>query len=223
MRQGAVPAKIFFVVFPRSGVCRASPRRTAATASRLCRLMGLQRRGMNTGATASTKPSSNPSRTRWPPTASSPPVINTSTSMIPGWDRATRTARSPPIRAVFPAASRASPLTFTRVKVSSSASTPPASLNTCGGYPGSLGHEEQDANTYASWGVDYVKYELSAHYRSSRSYRTPKLHDVRMSQALAALPAGPWPSVVPSAHSRIWMPNYINLWRGTGDITFEWT
>ena len=28
---------------------------------------------------------------------------------------------------------------------------------TCGGYPGSWGHETQDADTFASWGVDYVK------------------------------------------------------------------
>ncbi|EHA18663.1 alpha-galactosidase extracellular [Aspergillus niger ATCC 1015] len=28
---------------------------------------------------------------------------------------------------------------------------------TCGGYPGSYNHEEQDANTFASWGIDYLK------------------------------------------------------------------
>ncbi len=31
---------------------------------------------------------------------------------------------------------------------------------TCGGYEGSLGHEEQDAKMYAAWGVDYLKYDL---------------------------------------------------------------
>ncbi len=31
---------------------------------------------------------------------------------------------------------------------------------TCGGYAGSLGHEEQDAKMYAEWGVDYLKYDL---------------------------------------------------------------
>ena len=30
---------------------------------------------------------------------------------------------------------------------------------TCGGYLGSLGHEEQDAALYAKWGVDYLKYD----------------------------------------------------------------
>jgi alpha-galactosidase len=31
---------------------------------------------------------------------------------------------------------------------------------TCGGYEGSLNHEEQDAKMYASWGIDYLKYDL---------------------------------------------------------------
>ena len=31
---------------------------------------------------------------------------------------------------------------------------------TCGGYEGSLGHEVQDAQMYAGWGVDFLKYDL---------------------------------------------------------------
>jgi alpha-galactosidase len=31
---------------------------------------------------------------------------------------------------------------------------------TCAGFEASYGHEEQDAKTYASWGVDYLKYDL---------------------------------------------------------------
>ncbi|HEY3870462.1 MAG TPA: ricin-type beta-trefoil lectin domain protein [Actinocrinis sp.] len=34
-----------------------------------------------------------------------------------------------------------------------------AGTNTCAGYPGSLGHESTDAQTFASWGVDYLKYD----------------------------------------------------------------
>ncbi|RDS83463.1 glycoside hydrolase family 27 protein [Dyella psychrodurans] len=37
---------------------------------------------------------------------------------------------------------------------------------TCAGYGGSLGHEAQDARTYASWGVDYLKYDLCSFRRS---------------------------------------------------------
>jgi alpha-galactosidase len=31
---------------------------------------------------------------------------------------------------------------------------------TCAGFEGSYGHEEQDAKSYADWGVDYLKYDL---------------------------------------------------------------
>jgi len=34
-----------------------------------------------------------------------------------------------------------------------------AGTMTCGGYPGSEGHEDQDAKTLASWGVDFWKYD----------------------------------------------------------------
>ena len=34
-----------------------------------------------------------------------------------------------------------------------------AGTNTCACYTGSLGHEYQDAIVYASWGVDYLKYD----------------------------------------------------------------
>jgi len=34
---------------------------------------------------------------------------------------------------------------------------------TCGGYEGSLGHEAQDAKTYAEWGVDFLKYDLCSY------------------------------------------------------------
>ena len=30
---------------------------------------------------------------------------------------------------------------------------------TCAGYEGSFGHEEQDARTWAEWGIDYLKYD----------------------------------------------------------------
>jgi alpha-galactosidase len=34
---------------------------------------------------------------------------------------------------------------------------------TCGGYEGSYGHEERDAQTYAAWGIDYLKYDLCSY------------------------------------------------------------
>jgi alpha-galactosidase len=34
-----------------------------------------------------------------------------------------------------------------------------AGVLTCGRYPGSLGNEQKDADVFASWGVDYLKYD----------------------------------------------------------------
>ena len=34
-----------------------------------------------------------------------------------------------------------------------------AGFLTCGRYAASLGKEQQDADTWASWGVDYIKYD----------------------------------------------------------------
>jgi alpha-galactosidase len=45
---------------------------------------------------------------------------------------------------------------------------------TCADYTGSLGHEEQDAQTYAAWGVDFLKYDwcsAGALYRSAEEMR----------------------------------------------------
>jgi alpha-galactosidase len=50
---------------------------------------------------------------------------------------------------------------------------------TCGGYEGSYGHEQQDANTYSSWGVDFLKYDLCSYMDIM------KLHDPHHDQQQA--------------------------------------
>src|SRR6202044_1931917 len=54
---------------------------------------------------------------------------------------------------------------------------------TCAGYEGSYGHEEQDAKTWADWGVDYLKYDLCS---ASRVYANADLRPVyqKMGKAL---------------------------------------
>lgn len=37
-----------------------------------------------------------------------------------------------------------------------------AGTETCGGYPASIGYESIDAATWAAWGVDYLKYDVSS-------------------------------------------------------------
>ena len=53
---------------------------------------------------------------------------------------------------------------------------------TCEGYPGSLGHYQQDADTFASWGVDFVKFD----YCGSLDGTDVTTDYEQMSQALLA-------------------------------------
>src|SRR5579863_9577643 len=56
---------------------------------------------------------------------------------------------------------------------------------TCASYPGSYGHEEQDAKTFAAWGVDYLKYDWCS---ARMIYKNEQLQPVyqKMGAALEA-------------------------------------
>ena len=57
-----------------------------------------------------------------------------------------------------------------------------AGIMTCAGYPGSYGHEYEDAKQFADWGVDYLKYDL-CHFPGSGDVRNCYL---KMSMGLRA-------------------------------------
>ncbi|MBO4843414.1 MAG: glycoside hydrolase family 27 protein [Bacteroidales bacterium] len=86
---------------------------------------------------------------------------------------------------------------------------------TCAGYSGSRGHEYQDAITYASWGIDYLKYDWCATQNAN-----PKGSYILMRNALAK--AGrpilfsmcEWGSNKPWE----WAADVGHSWRTTGDI-----
>ena len=106
---------------------------------------------------------------------------------------------------------------------------------TCGGYEGSLGHEEQDAQMYASWGFDYLKYdacsfipevmEKQAPHDKAEQMRIMQAAYVKMGKALKATGRpivfslcqygwdAPW-EWAPAAGG--------NLWRSTGDVQPNW-
>ncbi|HWX65487.1 MAG TPA: glycoside hydrolase family 27 protein [Rhodanobacter sp.] len=90
---------------------------------------------------------------------------------------------------------------------------------TCGKRPGSLGHEYQDARTYASWGVDYLKYDWCSTYSqdAKSTYET-------MSDALRASGRPIVFSICEWGLSKPWLwGNTIgNLWRTTDDIYDHW-
>lgn len=90
---------------------------------------------------------------------------------------------------------------------------------TCGGRAGSQDHEEQDAQTYASWGVDYLKYDnCSALLDKQTQYQ-------KMRDALHAATAATGRPIVFSICAWAfdeWDLGTGELWRTTSDITPTW-
>jgi alpha-galactosidase len=90
-------------------------------------------------------------------------------------------------------------------------------LETCQGRPGGYEHEYLDANTYSSWGVDYLKYDncnLPAGDVAQNDY-------LRMADAL--MNSGrPITFSICAWSFGSWMPGTGNLWRTTGDINDEY-
>ena len=61
---------------------------------------------------------------------------------------------------------------------------------TCAGYEGSYQHEEQDAKTYAAWGIDYLKYDwCSARRSTTTAQATMAAAYAKMGAGAAATPA----------------------------------
>jgi alpha-galactosidase len=90
---------------------------------------------------------------------------------------------------------------------------------TCEKRPGSLGHELQDAKTYAAWGVDYVKIDWCHAEGLDPEVQYTKFRDA-LAQAGRPIVfsicnwgvSAPW----------TWGPATGNLWRTTGDISDTW-
>ncbi len=96
---------------------------------------------------------------------------------------------------------------------------------TCANYTGSYMHEAQDAKTYASWGVDYLKYDWCS---ASRVYQPSQMQAVyrKMYEALQATGRPIVYSLCQYGlqQSWRWAPSVGgNLWRTTGDINASYT
>jgi alpha-galactosidase len=87
------------------------------------------------------------------------------------------------------------------------------------GFPGGLDHEDQDARLFASWGVDYLKYD-----NCNNQGRDAVQRYTRMRDALArtgrpiVFSICEWGSNQPWR----WAPGVGNLWRTTDDINDSW-
>jgi alpha-galactosidase len=102
-----------------------------------------------------------------------------------------------------------------------------AGVLTCGGKPGSLGHERQDAELFASWGVDYLKYDNCyagagcAQASCTGGREVPaKVRYAAMRDALAGTGRPIVFSLCSWGADAVWAwgSGYGNLWRTTADI-----
>jgi alpha-galactosidase len=91
---------------------------------------------------------------------------------------------------------------------------------------GSLGHEAQDARTFASWGVDYLKYDLCQGQPSSfavmrdalRATGRPIVYSINPGNGSGCPPTGPTTSTC-----GLNLPSIANLWRIAFDINASWS
>ncbi|HUZ05475.1 MAG TPA: glycoside hydrolase family 27 protein [Acidobacteriaceae bacterium] len=105
---------------------------------------------------------------------------------------------------------------------------------TCAGYEGSYGHETQDAQTYAQWGIDYLKYDLCSYgyIMKTQSHGDQQVAWAMMQQAYEKMHQALLKTHRPTVFSLCqygfnavwkWAPNVGgNLWRTTGDIKDSW-
>ncbi|GKU98531.1 hypothetical protein SLEP1_g11524 [Rubroshorea leprosula] len=85
--------------------------------------------------------------------------------------------------------------------------------------PGSLGHEDQDARTFAEWGVDYLKYDNCYHDGSKPQNRYAKMSEALLNVNRPILYSiCEWGEENPAT----WAGLYGNAWRTTGDINGTW-
>jgi alpha-galactosidase len=90
-----------------------------------------------------------------------------------------------------------------------------AGTKTCAGYPGGRGHEYQDALSYASWGIDFLKYDWCEHGTADarETYKTMRdaIHTAGRPMVFSLCEWGqnkPWE----------WAGDVGHMWRTTGDI-----
>jgi len=98
-----------------------------------------------------------------------------------------------------------------------------AGTMTCAGFPGSLGHEQTDANSFASWGVDYLKYDncySDGVNQTSNGGPSAQSRYTTMRDALAATGRPILFSLCDWGFQNPWSwgPSVGNSWRTTGDI-----
>jgi alpha-galactosidase len=90
-----------------------------------------------------------------------------------------------------------------------------AGTQTCAGYPGTHGYEYQDARLYASWGVDYLKYDwCNTDSINARDAYLTMSRAIRAAGRPMIFSLCEWGNHAPW----LWAKNIGQLWRTTADI-----
>jgi len=95
---------------------------------------------------------------------------------------------------------------------------------TCGGFAGSLGYETVDANTFASWGVDYLKYDNCYNEGQAGNQLISYTRYATMSKALNATGRPILYSLCNWGEDYPWNwgSTIANSWRISGDVYDSW-
>jgi alpha-galactosidase len=96
--------------------------------------------------------------------------------------------------------------------------------DTCEGYEGSYGHEEQDARTYAAWGIDFLKYDWCGAFTIYKDSEMQAVYQ-KMGEALLASGRDIVYSLCNYGLAEVWTWGPAvggNLWRTGGDIRPSW-
>jgi hypothetical protein len=98
---------------------------------------------------------------------------------------------------------------------------------TCGGYLGSLDHEEQDIKTYEKWGVDYLKYDLCSYVWQTKGLKKKAIQApyILMNKFIQNSSRDIVYSLCQYGLADVWEWGKEvggNSWRTTGDIVDTW-
>ena len=109
-----------------------------------------------------------------------------------------------------------------------------AGIKTCGGYEGSYGHAQVDAETFAEWGVDYVKLDgcwmtlerivdPQSNFEAAYTAFGNALRNVSRPMVYSCS----WPAYIGSDESKkpfdtMYTKSACNLWRNWADIDNSW-
>ncbi|XP_045485459.1 alpha-N-acetylgalactosaminidase [Pieris rapae] len=92
---------------------------------------------------------------------------------------------------------------------------------TCAGYPGVLGHEKTDVDSFVGWGVDYIKLDGCNVELSKMDTGYPEFGRIMNESGRPMVYSCSWPAYQDKPDYKS-IKEHCNLWRNTDDIQDSW-